>query len=191
VTAENWTALATVVIAVFTVCLFIATGVQAWLTREAIRLAREEFISSHRPRLIVRDVALERDDRGDVRLVRFRLFNVGETDATVVESVVDIVSDGNSALAAQVNSTNIDYLGKGKIPAGGAREYRCPVSEDITLMLHPIVATLSPNISPVFFGAVLYQDDVGTKRRMAFRRIYDSERARFVPSDDPEHEYSD
>lgn len=47
------TAFATVWIAVFTIVLAVVTGRQARLTRQAIDLNREEFISTHRPKLVV------------------------------------------------------------------------------------------------------------------------------------------
>jgi hypothetical protein len=55
---EDWTAFATVAIALFTIALVFVTNRQARLTRESINLARDEFISTHSPKLIVRYIHL-------------------------------------------------------------------------------------------------------------------------------------
>lgn len=47
-TAEEWTALATVIIAVFTIVLAIGGGFQAWLTRRAILETNRQHIVSNR-----------------------------------------------------------------------------------------------------------------------------------------------
>jgi hypothetical protein len=49
--AATW--IATAVIGAYTIVLARVTGRQARLTRESIDLARAEFISSHRPRIVV------------------------------------------------------------------------------------------------------------------------------------------
>jgi hypothetical protein len=75
------TAVATVFIGVFTWVLACVTGRQARLTRASIELVRNEFISTHRPRIILRDVCM-----GSGREVFYMLVNRGGTKATVVES---------------------------------------------------------------------------------------------------------
>jgi len=51
------TAVATIAIALFTIVLARVTGQQARLTRQSIDLARAEFVSTHRPRIIVRNLS--------------------------------------------------------------------------------------------------------------------------------------
>src|SRR6185437_15221 len=72
-------AFATVWIAIFTIVLAKVGARQAKLTRHAIDLANKEFISTHRPRIILRDVHLEG------HTVFYILANVGDTKATIVE----------------------------------------------------------------------------------------------------------
>src|ERR1700733_2684279 len=48
------TAVATAFIAIFTIVLVFVTGRQARLTTAALNLARQEFVATHRPRVIVR-----------------------------------------------------------------------------------------------------------------------------------------
>ena len=51
ISPEVWTAFATVAIAALTLTLWLSTRRQAILTREAIRLSRDQFLSSQRPEL--------------------------------------------------------------------------------------------------------------------------------------------
>src|SRR6267154_4374112 len=57
---EAITAAATVAIAAFTLVLWLATSRQARLTAQTIALARDEFNATHRPRIRVRHVTLDR-----------------------------------------------------------------------------------------------------------------------------------
>src|SRR6185312_2043492 len=54
------TAIATIAVAAFTLVLWIATSRQARLTRESIALSNRTFIATHRPRLRVRRISLDR-----------------------------------------------------------------------------------------------------------------------------------
>lgn len=48
------TAVATAFIAIFTIVLVRVTGRQARLTTAALNLARQEFVATHRPRVVLR-----------------------------------------------------------------------------------------------------------------------------------------
>jgi hypothetical protein len=50
---------------------------------------------------------------------------------------------------------------------------------------------VSPRQGLFFSGHIVYADNNGTSRHTAFRRRYNSERRRFYPIDDKEHEYTD
>jgi hypothetical protein len=54
------TAIASFIIAAFTATLWIATKQQGFVTLESLRLAREEFISTHRPKIIIHTVDVAR-----------------------------------------------------------------------------------------------------------------------------------
>ena len=112
----NLTAISTVVIAIFTVVLAVVAYVQARLLRKSIDLARAEFLSTHRPRIVVREVYL------DGKEIRFRLVNVGDTPATIVESrLFAEVMQGKSGLRPLLtNGTN--ELGRLVIAPGEVRD---------------------------------------------------------------------
>lgn len=77
---ENWTALATVVIAVFTIVLAIGGGYQACLTRRAIRLGRDEFNATHRAEIIIHSAEHAHVDGMKIG-ANITFFNKGTTPA--------------------------------------------------------------------------------------------------------------
>jgi len=80
--AETWAALATIA-AAFTYVLKRATD-RLWdANKRQIELARDEFISTNRPKLIVRQFILQPPAISDVVKVEFSIFNVGNTEATL------------------------------------------------------------------------------------------------------------
>lgn len=92
---ENLTAVATLVIAIFTIVLAVVGFVQAELTRRTIALARSEFLATHRPRIRVRWVSGPTGD--DRTVIKVYITNVGESLATIVEYYLDAAfldSDG-------------------------------------------------------------------------------------------------
>src|SRR5271155_4999154 len=96
-TAETWTAIATVVISFFTIGLAVSGGIQAWLTREAINLTRDsiklgnkEFIATHRPRLVVRFTqsdAIQPNKKPGAQLV---VDNAGSAKAYIISKAGNI-----------------------------------------------------------------------------------------------------
>lgn len=73
--------------------------------KASIELARTEFLSSHRPRVILRDVRFIGDR------VHYRLVDIGDTSATVIESWIftELVKDDDCF--NPLRSTGYDDLG--------------------------------------------------------------------------------
>jgi hypothetical protein len=86
-TSEGVTAAATVAIACFTIVLAGATIIQSKLTRQSINLARQEFISTHRPLLKIKLVTLT-SDANERAAVNFTVINAGQSDAVILGSSV-------------------------------------------------------------------------------------------------------
>lgn len=85
------------VIAFFTVVLAAAAWVtyftfqrQADLMAEQIKLGRDEFISTHRPRIILREAFIGSVLEGEPIGVMMTFANIGETTGTIVRSMVDV-----------------------------------------------------------------------------------------------------
>lgn len=80
------TALATVAIAGFTLTLWRATTEQGRLAQKSIDLARDEFQSTHRPRIRIKHLFLESDIwQGEPIVVTLVCVNCGTTDAVLHE----------------------------------------------------------------------------------------------------------
>ena len=71
----------------FTLALAVVGIVSSVFTGQQIRLSREEFIATHRPRIKVRDVNWEPEPRRSAPNfgVQFRYINVGDSEAIVKE----------------------------------------------------------------------------------------------------------
>ena len=78
-------AISTLIIAAFTITLWRATDRQGRITDGVLKLAREEFIATHRPSVVIRHLFfLELDGRTDIKLL-FNFYNKGATIAAIEE----------------------------------------------------------------------------------------------------------
>ena len=57
-------------------------------TEKSIRLARDEFISTHRPKIIVREAIIGSVMEGEPITVHYHLANIGETNGRIIRSMV-------------------------------------------------------------------------------------------------------
>ncbi len=189
------TTLATVAIAVFTYTLYSATTEQARLTRKALKVARDEFTSSHRPRIILRDVHLLPTEQGHE--IIFMLVNTGGTPATIVESwiIIEFIQPGNPI--RNPRSYGHNDLGRIVFAAGEMKDltYQAPPDVGLHIAFRSAAGAASIDQSKAwhldFAGAILYSDDAGNCRRSVFRRRWDFNRQAFCRVDDPDQEYAD
>jgi hypothetical protein len=78
-------ALATVVIAGFTGTLWYTSRTQSDITRDALRLAKDEFSATHRPKILVQSVTLAfTGDADHSGRIDFMIANAGEAEATII-----------------------------------------------------------------------------------------------------------
>lgn len=189
---SNLTAISTLVIAAFTIVLAWASYWQARLIRKSIDLARTEFVSTHRPRIILRDIHVVDDD------VLYMLVNVGDTKATIVESwiLMEFLPDGS--VLRPLRSFGHDELGRIVFQPGEMK--------DLTYTVPGVTGTQSSDMMRVgievglirgqryFTGTVLYEDDLGVRRRSVFRRKMNAEGKgfeRLSVAEERDNEYSD
>jgi hypothetical protein len=187
-------AIATIFIAIFTFTLKRSTD-KLWVAgKDQLKLARAEFISSHRPRIILRDVHLEG------RQVFYMLINTGDTDATIVESWIlgEFVPDG--VPIRPLRSFGHDDLGRLVLAAGETRDLTYDLPGDIGFaIMFPDSRRIGIEGPPVFgqryfAGTIVYADDLGVRRRSVFRRIWVDDRHAFVRLTaelERDHEYAD
>jgi hypothetical protein len=206
--ADAWAALFTLgllITGTITAVFFIW---QSMLLRRQVTLAREEFISSNRPRIILRE-AYTAPDYGHPITAFYALANVGGTKATIVESKFCIFITLQGGTKRQIRFDG--ELLPGEIPnpvpigreieAGGFHESSCAsptthwsnnwgILEDKSG--HQTIIMLGMgNAHLYFYGKVSYKDASGVIRNMAFYRILDLNPYRFIPFGDPQLEYSD
>jgi hypothetical protein len=180
----------TVLIAVFTASLWWSTR-RLWKAGERqIRLARDEFNATHRPRVSVRRMGT--------------VFFPNEP----IKIEFTIVNTGDAAITGFSCNTIILYLkGIGAIHGIPIFDPDTASTSDASLQIGEgknILVLEAANLDPKqlkditsgseilhLIGYVVYRDKVGTTRRTGFFRYYDRERRRFRVIDDPEYEYQD
>jgi hypothetical protein len=171
-------------------------------TQQSIKLAREEFISSHRPRIILREAIIGSVLEGQPISVHYHLANVGETTGRIIRSSikVEVVPRGAERLLLH-GSVETQY-DLGDIVLGPGTAILLKVEGDTpkwdaNRFQEKSYSSISGNIlyrdaTVHFFGQFIYVDQLGIWRRTAFRRQLIPERQRFyrIP-DEPDLDYSD
>lgn len=187
---DNLTAVSTVVIAAFTVVLAWVGYCQARLIRRSIDLAAKEFIASHRPRIILRNVDLQDGN------VLYMLVNVGDTKATVVESWIMMESVPDASVLRPLRSFGHDDLGRLVFEAGEMKDltYADPGFTGMTAadMIRVGIEQGLIDGHRFFTGTIIYEDDLRVRRRAVFRRRLKGKGfERLNPEQERDNEYSD
>jgi len=184
------TALASLVIAAFTGTLWIATSRQGLLTFDSLEMARKEFISTHRPRVIVRFIQGPMHDAKGHEFVSVTIVNVGANPATIEAFGGDLarrnskgewVPPGLNATPKNIHPVTLisgqrhTFTVTAKTPHTDAE-----IAAD-TLDEHELCAV----------GAVNYRDGNRVSRETGFFRIYDETSKRFIAPNNTEFEYQD
>jgi hypothetical protein len=184
------TAVATVFIGIFTWVLAWVTSRQARLTREIIDLAREEFVSTHRPKIIVRGLEFAGGIPGGEKPIKvaFRYVNAGDTKAEITTIGSKLMHMFKPTL-----SSGIDFKHEKLHPPievkCGMHGIRLTVDE-----LEPsdpfLLNAVAGSHKLICVGYIRYRDDNGTIRQTGFCREYDAPSNRWIPVKDDEYEYS-
>jgi len=188
--AATW--IATAVIGAYTIVLARVTGRQARLTRESIDLARAEFISSHRPRIIVYGLALfgaaaEGKDPTEPLRVSFRYVNSGDTPAKVKMIGTKLVHLFKATMPSEIEF-KIEKIDPPVEIESGRHGFR--LTADRFDQERFLFSSTADNYSLVCVGVIVYADDNDTDRQMGFCRRYDQASNRWLAMDDTEYEYS-
>jgi hypothetical protein len=180
------TALATIVIAIFTRTLWLASVEQSRLTRESIDLARAEYISTHRPRLRIRRVRARLTD-GEAIVVHFVVLNCGDTNAKVdrYEATLHVCTGpGKDAMQERLSIIGADLV-------GGQSELIISAPSSFIFSSAWKVGERHSGAKVEVRGTFEYADDNNVVRRTGIWRVYSADSARFEPVDDPDYEYED
>lgn len=162
------------------------------IAKEQIRLAREEFASSHRPRIIVRNISIVVEN-GEMKIL-YSLTNVGGAKATIANSW--IMTELVLRESPIRNLRALGHVDLGEVPftAGQYYDFHHALSPDVQRFIatHPTQRGFGKAFDAElhFTGSLRYVDELGNSRNSVFRRVLGMDGA-FHKSGDPDHEYSD
>jgi hypothetical protein len=180
----------------FTGVLAFATAGLGAMNFFQLRLARAEYISSHYPRIILRDAYLVGET------IHYTLVNIGSTPAKVIESWIfaEFVEQG-TRLRPLFPTNHYDFGRHSGFVAGESKELQYTLPPEVSFAIKwPATRKIGINGQPPIFGeryfvgVVTYTDDLGVKRRSIFRRRWDDASLTFVrltPEQERDHEYTD
>lgn len=170
---------------------FLVVGWQAWESRRGVEISQKTMVSQFRPRLAIRNIRLDDVDRPSDVIVT--LVNNGGTAGRIVGGTVGIQSVNEWEIGKPEWISKGSILRNELIHAGEERSL-----EKISLNDNLAWAVASKSASEghystaiVCCGDISYRDDNEIVRKMAFYRIFDWPSKRFIPSTDPEKDYSD
>ncbi|MGO8855144.1 MAG: hypothetical protein ACLQO1_05465 [Steroidobacteraceae bacterium] len=193
------TAVATIVIAAFTVFLVRVSNRQASLISDQIKLARDEFMATHRPRIRVRNLVINapRFDMGFPISGQFFVSNIGGSTARIVESYSEVLWNVNSLPMERPyegNEGNEAVPDDTIIEAGSSN--RGKFGSKAPWGFDGIPGGEGPDGIRVFvLGWIEYIDEstMPIRRRTAFCREFQQRNgsARFYSVPDPDYEYEE
>lgn len=165
-------------------------------TMEAsVELARREFLATHRPKIILRD-ATSVQDMGELIIVKYTLVNVGDTEAKILAGALDLrVYTGMDFEPDNLPTVDEDE--------SDIKTITLKCGEQVNLLYtSPTLKWMTDNYTcdefadPAagmhFYGQIVYQDALGTRRHVGFRRKFSHNQKRFLPVKSGTHyEYQD
>ncbi len=170
------TALATILIAVFTIVLTFVTGGQALQTRKALNLTRRPKLRVRLTRPLFTDGAIK---------IAYTLINVGDKPAILKRHEITLYMQPNATDAEiKVIAENLS-LPCPHLQGGESRDMSTTIGAQNDL------GWSIANNNSVLRGILEYEDEFGIMRRTGFSRTWDVKLRRFRKGDDIEEEYED
>ncbi|MCX7168451.1 MAG: hypothetical protein NTV11_19570 [Rhodocyclales bacterium] len=153
---------------------------QANLLRRSVDLARDEFISTHRPRVVLRDVRIvppahERDENA---YIKYTLANIGDTAATIVELHVRPLENDITDPLTPPPPLPVE----GAINVSVSLETCTEFTDSVDSLFRYVVLTECPEQMTSrlwFMGKVIYRDRKERRRATAFCCYFDPRIRRF------------
>jgi hypothetical protein len=183
----------TLVLAISTAGLWVATALLYRAGERQFRLAREEMLSTHRPKIRIKAVFLMNQIVGhdEPIIIRVACVNTGATDAALVSYGISLmVIPRGVALPPDWKIPNVPV--------------QCPLPNGITVALPDFCDSITAEQeirvrhaeSDLYcLGYLHYWDGLGRSRMTAFCRRFafdaTARRGRFVATNDPDYEYAD
>jgi hypothetical protein len=181
----------TLILAVSTIGLWGATALLYRAGERQFRLAREEFLSTHRPKIRIKAVFVMNQfvNYEEQIVIRVVCVNAGATDATLVSyGIIPMVIPNGTPLPPDLKIPNIPV--QSAIPSGIAislQDYFYAITENEEVRMRREEANL------YCLGYLHYLDGLGLSRLTSFcrRLVIEGSRGRFVATNDSDYEYAD
>lgn len=157
---------------------------------QSVELTKISFLASNRPRIILRDAYCSSVEIEDLITVHYVLANIGETPGTIVDTAfsikhLDSYSDDFGAYVLPTANMGINPLGEITLQPGEQRTFTFTSEHlrwaDNNGTRHD---SQEQHIGVFFSGHLVYEDDRGVRRNMAFHRRHKIGPERFYRSVD-------
>lgn len=166
--------------------------------RNSVELAREEFIATYCPRLIIRRIKVYQAN--DVPLeIHYELANIGGTRAKVVEISARLwLPDIQKSYFPPVPPYAMAEKPLNIVVESGAPyqgRHKVDLTEDIEeyalrwSYTEGVMRDQHSSMDAYFLGYIVYLDQLDRRFETAFLREYNFFTKRFTPVDDPDYEY--
>ncbi len=171
-------------------------------TFEQAKISRKALVAQFRPKIVVRRIELhpssvvEFDSLVDGKWeIRIDLVNKGGTVAHIDICTVEAYWESHYPKMRRAEIGKHEF-GKDSLSLGEMQRLILPITQpdfrtNLGVVEHVAKRGDKPYEWPVCVGYILYTDDNGHQRETEFDRRWDIASDRFIPSDDPEAEYSD
>jgi hypothetical protein len=190
---DAYVALFTALLFVSTVALWLATRGLFRVTRDTVKLARQEFNATHRPKIKVHAAELKRippqvkqDEADELDRIAADLicFNIGESAATKVEVRGQILAGANFSIDVQrpIVKTVDEVL--------SGQKFRAEIKSDIPVQ--DVAMGKRTGIDYHCVGWIAYWDQNGLRRETGFcfrADLWDKLGERWASAKKPEYEY--
>ncbi len=180
------TAIATVFIAGFTARLWISTNKQARLTRRAVKLARDEFRATHRPRIKI--ISVDSDIKDETIEITIYCVNAGDTPAVLQNLTWRIDISSKPVRTGELNKMPLSArnLAPGEIYQHTVKSVVDGESGNLAFYM----ALRGQRYFLFFCGRIGYDDPSGNGRATGCHRVYDPATEGWALVKDSDYEYS-
>jgi hypothetical protein len=193
------TAVATAFIAIFTIVLVFVTGRQARLTTAALNLARQEFVATHRPRVIVRYIQGPFENEEGRQFCCVTFVNIGANRAIIEAFGADLAKRSGETdrwvppgLDAEPKEIAPIILTCGQRHVFTVTARKVPEALAVAVAATQIFRESVINHQLCAVGVIRYREGNGVSRDTGFFRVLDDGGSSFVLSEhDFEMEYQD
>jgi hypothetical protein len=176
-------------LAVFTGVLVIVSWWQGVHLQNHVKFLREEFVSTHRPKIIVRDFHISGQVQENTAItIGFLYVNIGETVAKNIRISYEIIPRQDSEDIIGHPSVRTIQAPDTTLVCGAIG--RAALPSNIIFSRDNVGHLASGWLEIVCRGTVVYEDERGTIRRTGFARVCGNAQGRFALIDDPEREYT-